>query len=387
VLSSWNTRLALAAFGCVALWFLVSPCGERAQPDERTRATMAEIFEAVRYLLPRSLSDADFEDPEARESVREALHTLAAGADRLEAHGRHLDPGFAFLSRALARDARDSERRFAAGRSHEARFLIQQITHTCVACHSRLPSDRSSPLSARLMEEAQIASLEPDERVRVETATRQFDRALATYEALFRDASRSPADLDLSGHFDAYLELCLRVKDDPARARRTLEAFAARDDVAPFLRPNLESWIASLERVEAQPAADDELAWARARVAEAGDRGRFPDSRQALAHYVAASAALHRYVAAGHPRGPELAEAYYLLGVTEAHAGLSLWLSQTEFFLETAIRLAPHAPFAEDAYALLEEFLVSGYSGSSGEHVPPEEKRRLEELRAMIEAS
>ena len=35
---------------------------------------------------------------------------------------------------------------------------------------------------------------------------------------------------------------------------------------------------------------------------------------------------------------------------------------------------------------LLEEFLVFGYTGSAGTHVPPDERRLLNELRALIDA-
>ena len=71
----------------------------------------------------------------------------------------------------------------------------------------------------------------------------------------------------------------------------------------------------------------------------------------------------------------------------EARIGRTFWLSQTEMFLEAAIRTAPEAPFAEDAYALLEEFVASGYTGSQGGAVPPRVKRRLAELRALLDGS
>ena len=54
-----------------------------------------------------------------------------------------------------------------------------------------------------------------------------------------------------------------------------------------------------------------------------------------------------------------ITEACYLLGVIESRIGRSFWLSQTEFYLEQAILLAPDRAFANDAYELLEEFLVS----------------------------
>ena len=57
-----------------------------------------------------------------------------------------------------------------------------------------------------------------------------------------------------------------------------------------------------------------------------------------------------------------LAEAYYLLGVAESFISRTLWMSETEFFLETAIRLAPKSVSARQAYAFLEEYVLIRYT-------------------------
>jgi hypothetical protein len=81
---------------------------------------------------------------------------------------------------------------------------------------------------------------------------------------------------------------------------------------------------------------------------------------------------------------PESAEAYYLLGVTELRIGSSAWLTEPESYLEAAIRAAPGQPAARQAYVVLEESTLLGYtgSGSAGE-LPPEVTRWLAELRRL----
>ena len=49
------------------------------------------------------------------------------------------------------------------------------------------------------------------------------------------------------------------------------------------------------------------------------------------------------------------------------------------------LRLAPGQPIARKAYGLLDEFLVAGYSGSGGTHVPPDLHAKLEQLRRIAE--
>ena len=103
-----------------------------------------------------------------------------------------------------------------------------------------------------------------------------------------------------------------------------------------------------------------------------------------IVRLIAASGLLHRYVVSTADPPERGGEAYYLLGVIESRIGRSFWASQTEFFLETAIRMGPKERYADDAFALLEEFLVSGYTGSSGTNVPPDIVERLEELDELM---
>jgi tetratricopeptide (TPR) repeat protein len=348
---------------------------------------MGQIFEALRVALPASLRDERFADPAQRERILAALDALARNGERLEAHGRSRDASFAFLSRSLAQDARTIRDRYAAGHVDEARFLLHELTQTCVACHSRLPSERTSSLAARFVSQEEIARLPLDERARLELATRQFDRALETYERLFADPAVSPDYLDLAGHVDDYLELCLRVADAPGRTIPVLEKLAARPDSSAGLRESAAAWVASLRKLVEHRPLGTPLEQARILVRQGDEASRFATDRRGLVPYIAASGVLYRDLERRREHGPELAESYYLLGVIESRIGRAFWISQTEHFLETAIRLSPSAPFAEDAWELLEEFLLSGFTGSAGSELPAEERQRLEDLRDLIERS
>ncbi len=382
---SMRDRLGVALAALLTCTAISS--AEAADSDAETRATMGKIFAALSFVLPLSLSDERVEDPAQRKAITAALRELADNGARLEAHARGRDAGFGFLSRSLARDSREILARYEAGRIPEARFLLHQVTENCVACHSRLPDDREHPLGRRLMRDEAVAALPLDERARLETATRQFDRAVASHEALFASPGSSPADLDLMGHFDDYLEICIRVQQDPKRPIPVFQKLARRPDVPEALRTNLKVWIVSLRELSERKPARSPLAEARALLATARDRSRFPDDRRSLVYYIAASSVLHRYVAKRREADAEVAEAYYLLGVIESHVGRSFWLSQTEHYLDTAIQMAPGAPFAPEAYALLEEFVVSGHTGSAGSSIPPELRQRLRELRALIDSA
>jgi hypothetical protein len=334
-------------------------------------------------VLPLSLDDRSFSAPENRAAIQAALESLARSGRELPDHASPTDAGFVFLSRSLARDTAAIEARFEAGEWQQARFLLHEVTENCVACHSRRPDPLSRPLGRRLVDDQALMALPLHERVRLELATRQFDRALASYAELFAAPDFSSADLDLMGHIDDYLEVCLRVRIESCNPAPTLARLAQRGDVSRALRRNLEAWQRSLSQLERHRPLRPELAEVRRLVAEAGDRDEFPDERSALVLYFTASGLANRYLAEGEPRLEELSESYYWLGFIEMRVGRAFWPSEGEYFLEAAIRVAPGSSSAEQAYTLLEELIAVGYSGSAGQPPPEDVRTRLTELQRL----
>jgi hypothetical protein len=388
----WRWLLLLGGglgIGIAAAW-AAEPGGTAGA---ETRAVMDPIFGALRTVLPYSLSPERFRDPANRDTIAAGLATLGARAGDLARHGRTREASFAFLSGSLANDARELQKTFDEGRSEEARFRFRELIDTCVACHSRLPSDTSFPLGERLVKSLDAQGLPLEERARLEVATRQFDAALASYEALFASPDALPVDFDIMGELDDYLEISIRVKNDLERPIRTLETLSQREDTPQGLREDLRSWVLSLRQISKRDFSKASLAEARHQVSEAESFDPIDGDRRALIHYLAASSLLHRLIAEprfaaaaagkGGPETAELAEAYVLLGTIEARVGRALWPWQAESLLETAIRLQPRTPLAQRAYALLDEFVTAGYSGTGGTQIPEDERAKLEELRVL----
>jgi tetratricopeptide (TPR) repeat protein len=369
---------AIACFAAAALVLGLATAGSASEPDvEQTRRIMREVFDALHRLLPASLDEDRFADEALQPELRDAIATLARNAGALARHGAGGDESFAFLSRTLARDANEIERRFAAGRLEETRFLLNHITEDCVACHSRLPDPGDAPLSARFMDENAVRALPLAEQAQLAMATRQFERALAAYETMLASPGFDAGSIDLLGELDDYLEVCLRVKGDFERPARKLEAFRQRDDVRTTLRKEIDQWITDLRALGARaPIEGFEAGRKLVKEAEAEAGGR--DTRALHVRYHAAAGILHRYLSTLPTGDRRAAEAYYWLGLIESRVGRSYWLSETEHYLEAAIRLAPGDPIALDAYAFLEEFVTLGYTGSSGEHVPEDVQAWLE---------
>ena len=354
-------------------------------PPEPTRETMQKAFDSLSVLLPAALSRSGWDDAARRDEVQQALQALAGAARELSEHGGAADPSFRFLGQSLGSDARAIQRRVAQRRYESASYLTQRLTETCVACHVRLPSKSAAGLGDTLLERLDRGSLTPLARARLQTATRQFDAALDTYEAQFASPAAAAALLEYD--LPSYLIVALRVRQDAARAQRGLALLAQRTDLSTQLRRNLATWRAALE--ELAPALKQEPSLERAREILAQGRAatEFPDDGADLVHAIVATSLVFRFIEAREPQGRALAEALYLLGQTEAFTRRSFELAEAEFYLEQAIRLAPRTALAERAFARLERDTLLGYTGSGGEQVPDDVRAWLEELRELSRSS
>ena len=358
-----------------------------AQVDpEAARADMRGIYASLAVLLPLSVDDASFRDPSRQAEIRRALDELARRARHVGDHVAGEDRRVRFLAGSLSRETLEARARFDAGQYDSARFLVERLTDFCVACHTRLPSRGDSPIASAFMSDAALAKLPLAERASIQVATRRFEDALATYETLF--ASQAvPAPALLIPLYE-YLRVSIRVQNDLERPLPVLRKLAARPDLWSNLRGDVEDWLSALDRYAGATRKEPSIGSARALLEEAQRRMRFPTDRRGLVQQLLASAELHRYLEQ-HPgeTGRKIAEAYYLLGLVEARTHFDYLVSESDFYLETAIRMAPGDPVGRRAFELLEEETVLGWTGSGGDHMPAEIRAHLEELRGLVEAS
>lgn len=392
--------LGLAVASTFAAVAMSAPPTATAAEPLSPQPTMRLVFEEIRTLLPTALDEARWNDPASRSEVLEALGRLEAAATLLERHGVERAAGFDALALTLGRDLRDALDHYARGDVAEARFFFFGGLQSCVSCHVRLPTDASFPMSRELTSRVELASLEPRERAWLSVVVRRFDEALEIWEALLTDPSSAPGQLDANGVLVDYLNVALRVRTDPARARSALTRFARREDLPLYLERRVATWLDALGSLppdalstDRAPSVDRGEAMAR----EAGRVAIGPFGRDGLVQDLVAASELARFLEADRAalrqsprnRTPEertaVARAAYWLGVVEARSLDGFWINLSERHFETAIRADPGGPWAAPAYAALEEVQVIGFGGASGEHLPADVWTDLRELRELIE--
>ena len=314
-----------------------------------------------------------------------SLRMLSANANRLEQHAEELGPAYDHVRRSLARDCRDAAERFHRREYVATQFVLMKLTENCVACHSRLPRGQEFDPGRDFVEDTRVESLAPEDRLRLEIATRQFDSAMGTCEQVLLSSETVPEYIAVTGIFEDYLKLAVRVEEGPNRSISTLRAFADRPDLSGYICNLAEVWIDALMWLERDRKGDSELDAARELIHEAQRLNRFPADRRGLVQLIEASSLLHGYLTPEPPDKLSVSEAYYLLGLAESHISRSYWVSETLFFLERSIRVAPKTVSAREAYDLLEAYTATAYTGSGGVTVPPDIRATLDELKRLME--
>lgn len=376
---------ALVGIGILCAALGASAESGEARPAAHPRATMHRVFDAVVVLVPLSLDEERFRARKEQPAISREIHALAGAARALEQHAAGRDRSFRFLAASLAKDVEEILHSYNWGRYEEARLFVLESTRNCVACHQRLPSGRDFPLAEELLARIDMASLSPHERGQLYLITRQFGRALDTWESLFRAWLVSPELLASGGYLQDYLTVAIRVEGTYTRARSSLEELRGREGLDPDLREQLGAWIRDLRRFEQSEGLPADLAGIQKIIDQAPE-----GEGMSTVSDLVASAALFRFLDArdGRPgREKEVAEAYYLLGLVEARGTESMWVPQVPFHLELSIRLDPKGPRAAPALALLEQHLQIGYGVLDEEVLPRDLWTSLVELRRLVKTA
>ncbi len=343
------------------------------------RDAMLSVFSSMRVLLERSATLDGLAEPQDERAVLAAAQDLADQAAIISEHVPRDE--VSFLASSLDRYATWIRRSLEWRRHEAARRLVHDAVEVCIACHTRVPSRRDSPLARDFLDTGQMEGLPAEDRARLQVATRRFDDALHTLEGLLA-GTRDPDTFERAAR--EYLVVALRVKGDPRRARQAFSQLAAGGGVEDARRRRLESWVGALQRLEIDPPVAGDLDTARALVREAETR-RDAAVGDPLVLQVAASRLLYEYLDRGEGSVVEGAEAYYLLGLTHYRIEPGAPLPRAELFLEKAVRTAPGSEHARRALALLRVKLTEQYAAAPGA-MPPEIVDHLRLLQELVES-
>ena len=378
-------RHSIAASLLIAQSFSVQAAEAPNSKDQaETRSIMAQIFSSLTTVLPLSMDSKEFSDPKNRDKILGELRKMKDGTSSLVEHTTKFDGSYGFIAKSMSRDIKDIYTWYDKGATSESRYLLHQVSENCVSCHMKLPDPGHAPHMDNFFKDVAVSKLSAPEKARLQVALRQFDDAMTTWEDMFKTWPK-PSELFAMDALPEYLKVAIRVKEDPKRALNTLEELSKRSDLPKFMAREVTAWKTSLKKLAPDVAKKgNELKRAESIVQNARRTMEYPMDRTGLVDYVVASGLLNHFMMEKSVKAAQMAEAYYLLGITESLIGRSTWLTQTDYYFEAAVRAAPKSKFAVKAFDALEQQLLMEYSGSGGTHLPEDVQSNLEELRGLV---
>ncbi len=217
-------------------------------------------------------------------------------------------------------------------------------------------------------------------------ASRQFDRALATFKEIIQwSAKEAVAPLTFERAVEYSLAIAVRVKKDPALAMEIVDGVLASPQAPFFLKANATAWKGSIQEwMQETPRTAPTNAGLHSEavrlLARAKENQKYPMDRSADILFLRASATLHELLQSG---STEFDDVLLLTGISYEVLNPLRLEDLHEIYYETCVRRAPHTPTAQQCFERYEQSIFFGYTGSGGTEIPEDVKSHLIELQAL----
>ena len=326
--------------------------------NRSTQEIMWQLYDAIAYLLPLSVSDkASFSDTDEA-LLEKHLSDLKISANKLAEHGSSRDANFELLAKSFNTLTQDIEDGFRGEWPSYSYYSLAELTQHCVACHSRLPAQSVPSLGQKVLARINTDELATWNLVNLLIATREFDTAMSKLERALLDPKTPASQLEYSGQLITYLRVAINVDADVNRPLNFFDKFLQREDIPYYLEYRVKHWQKDLRSLEKPLKDKATLTGAYEILNQSESITRVPgDSIRAVADLVAA-AKLQQVLDSGITlSATEEAEAYYNLGIIALRTfEIDFSVPELEYLFISAVKADPGGPFAASAYRYLEEF-------------------------------
>lgn len=378
--------------------FMVTSCktSEKApQPSSNWAGGMQNMAEDVKKLLPFLYDGQAYSDPKNKARILTYLRDFERIADSLPAsHGKPFigdDLLIEYSLKNLKGDLHRAELALEAGQVDFSRTQVKSTLNHCFRCHSVTQAGSSAPWK---LDEVVTFNLPPVEKADLLVATRKYDEALSFMEKLLNsgDLLKTRA-FDFESLLRRYLALIIRVENAPQRALKEMERILSREETPHYIveqglgwKRSLKDWAQEMKstRKSKITSAKDMFQEVEKRFQKAAAIQQYEKDHAGDVEYLRATAALHQGMKFA-TKPIDQARGLYLLGKAyEILDELGSWTLHESYY-EACLLKEPKSPVAKQCFNRLEASIYMGYSGSSGTHLPAEERARLKRLRALLQ--
>lgn len=357
------------------------------------RKKMDELLQLYSDITP-TLFSKDVRDMAIFKRDVAKIYRITKDLDQGSAHGVKApdkDPALPYVTKMFRDDIIRAYQSLENGQVNYAKRVLKGSMAYCIACHTRNSQGNQFPLIEPFSGALKAAPW--IERISFQSASRQYDAVLNSVAAQLKTPpSSSVSALDIEKAVKIALAIQVRVKQDASGAEKLAKEVLSSPAASQDLKKSAQMWIKDIAdwKKDSQKPANDEAAFKKAKklLGTVATEEELAPTLGADVRYLRASALLHDLLGKGVPKSMT-DEALFLQGGSyDVMRDLGLW-SLHEMYYFSCIEERPHSDLSQICFQRYKESVVSGYSGSSGVHVPPDVSvhlKRLKDLAAPLPA-
>lgn len=361
---------------------------EEAAPQPPLSSVMQKNYLTLIRLQQLALRPEQFANVDNMKQIQTYLETLA----QTSTHVKKLiqerkQEGLAPIADIYVAYVQDLPKRYEEGHREYVRQKVGTVSQLCMSCHTGVASKQ-----VQIDSEDSIAKmkLSPAERVQMYAATRQFDKAINALDALLKQGVPENYDLyPFTQAIKATLSVSVRAEESPTKSLQIVNKVLALPKLPDFLKRDFNQWKADLEAWQAEKpsgkmTASQQITRAKQLIDSARELQEYPTDHIADIRYLRASNLLQQAIQQK-PSAKQKAEAFYLLGICyETMRDPLLW-NLDQYYYEACIHTLPHSSQSRSCFHNLSSDVYFGYTGSAGTKIPPDEVKRLNDLRRLTD--
>jgi tetratricopeptide (TPR) repeat protein len=348
---------------------------------------MQSLSKTLSDLLPLVASKSKFNDVKNFDRIDVDTKSLSSLAHGLKAGAKpNNDPSMQVVSGLFAEDISRALESLHNGNREYARQILRDTSSYCVQCHTQTNNGPDFP---RLNLSINTNELSLVEQAEFFAATRQFDRALDSYQKALADdnyAKKDPFGWEQAAR--VALAITVRVKADPNEAQKLVAKMGGHPGLSAATQEAITDWKTSIndwlkEKLPKPQTPKEILSRAEFLVQKAQKRQDFPLDHTQDVSFFRASGLLHDLLQSYRTRDETFARALYLAGIaSEATRDMNFWTLHESYY-EQCIRVLPHTKQAQQCFDRLNDSVTLGYSGSGGVRIPPDVAKRLDVFKTL----
>lgn len=344
-------------------------------PNQMQHLTFA--FEQILPVVADPLKYSELNNQKGIKKQLADLRGIAANIHK-EAIPPDQDPSIQMISDRFVKNVELAVQAYDEGSFEFSRVTLKNSLAQCVQCHTRL---EYGPRLSRSLQPDYLNQLNPIDRVNFLVASRHFNDGIKEIERTLMQDQDSHNIFYWQRLVQLGLVIHVRFNMDKLATQKFLDMVEAQPKTPYFIRRNLPYWKSSIKAWEKRPTQNS-LNNAKSLIQLADKAQRESLSDGGYVDYLRAARMLHEFLI-GPKAKADKAEALFLLGSVYDNVGEAGAWAINEDYYELCIKTLPHSDQAKKCYARMEESLISGFSGSSGFHLPKDVQSKLVELRQM----